>query len=67
LIGFGIAFWSVAKSLTNETVKGYMLMSAFGMMLLFTANQPTGLILVPYPPYGLATVSFMGLASYLVF
>ena len=44
-----------------------MIISAFGMMLLFTANQPIGLILVPYPPFGLATVSFMGLASYLVF
>jgi hypothetical protein len=64
---FGIAFWSVARSLTNETVKGYMIISAFGIMLLFTANQPTGLILVPYPPFGLATVSFMGLASYLIF
>ena len=64
---FGIAFWSLARSLTNETVKGYMIISAFGIMLLFTANQPTGLILVPYPPFGLATVSFMGLASYLFF
>jgi hypothetical protein len=64
---FGIAFWSVARSLSNEKVKGYMIISAFGMMLLFTANQPIGLILVPYPPFGLATVSFMGLASYLIF
>jgi hypothetical protein len=36
-------------------------------MLLFTANQPTGLVLVPYPPFGLATICFMGLTSYLVF
>ena len=36
---FGIAFWSVAKSLTNETVKGYMIISAFGMMLLFTTKS----------------------------
>jgi hypothetical protein len=44
-----------------------MIISAFGMMLLFTANQPTGLLVVPYPPFGLVTVSFMGLASFLVF
>lgn len=36
-------------------------------MLLFTANQPTFLLLVPYPPFGLVTVSFMGLASYLFY
>jgi hypothetical protein len=64
---FGIAFWSVARSLTNETVKGYMMISAFGMMLLFTSNQPVGLTLLPFPPFGLATICFMGLASYLVF
>ena len=63
---FGIAFWTVAKSLTNKTVKSYMMISAYGMMLLFTVNQPTGLILVPYPPFGLLIISFMVLASYLI-
>lgn len=64
---FGIAFWTIAEHLSNQTVKRYMLISAFGMMLLFTANQPTFLVLVPYPPFGLVTVSFMGLASYLFY
>jgi hypothetical protein len=44
-----------------------MLISAFGIMLLFAANQSTFLVLVPYPPFGLVTVSFMGLASYLFY
>jgi hypothetical protein len=63
---FGIAFWIVAKSLTSKTVKSYMIISAYGMMLLFTVNQPTGLTLIPYPPFGLVTISFMGLSSYLI-
>jgi hypothetical protein len=63
---FGIAFWSVAKSLTSKTVKSYMMISAYGMMLLFTVNQPTGLTLIPYPPFGLTSICFMVLASYLV-
>jgi hypothetical protein len=63
---FGIAFWTVAKSLTNKTVKSYMMISAYGMMLLFTVNQPTGLTLIPYPPFGLTSICFMVLASYLV-
>jgi hypothetical protein len=63
---FGIAFWSVAKSLTSKTVKSYMIISAYGMMLLFTVNQPTGLTLVPYPPFGLTSICFMVLASYLI-
>lgn len=37
------------------------------MMLLFSSNQATDLGNDPYPPFGLATVSFFGLASFLVF
>jgi hypothetical protein len=44
-----------------------MLISAFGIMLIFAANQSIYLVLVPYPPFGLVTVSFMGLASYLFY
>jgi hypothetical protein len=63
---FGIAFWSVARNISRNTVKQYMMISAYGMMLLFSSNQASGLVLVPYPPFGLVTVSFFGLASYLV-
>lgn len=63
---FGIAFWSIAKNIRRTEVKEYMTISAYGMMLLFTANQPLGLTFLPYPPFGLATISFFGLASYLV-
>jgi hypothetical protein len=44
-----------------------MMISAYGMMLLFFSNQATGLALVPYPPFGLATVSIFGLSSFLIF
>jgi len=64
---FGVAFWSVAKKLRRSVVKQYMMISAYGMMLLFSSNQAFGLVLVPYPPFGLTTVSFFGLASYLIF
>lgn len=64
---FGIAFWLAARSLSGSRVKGYLLISAFGMTLLFASNQPTSLILVPYPPFGLVTICFMGLASYLLY
>lgn len=63
---FGIAFWSVAKGVTKKEVREYMTMSAYGMVLLFASNQPLGLTFLPYPPLGLATISFLGLASYLV-
>lgn len=64
---FGIAFWTVARNLSNHAVKRYMIMSAFGIMLLFIANQPVFLVLVPYPPFGLVTISFVGIASFLFY
>ncbi len=64
---FGIAFWSVARSINSKAVKQYMMISAYGMMLLFSSNQAVGLTLIPYPPFGLITVSFFGLAAFLVF
>ena len=64
---FGIAFWRVARSVNRDAVKQYMMISAFGMMLLFSSNQASDLGNVPYPPFGLVTISFFGLASFLVF
>lgn len=64
---FGVAFWVVARHLKDSKVKGYLIVSAYGMTLLFASNQPTSLILAPYPPFGLVTVCFIGLASYLLY
>ena len=64
---FGIAFWMVARRLKDSKVKGYLTISAYGMTLLFASNQPAALILVPYPPFGLVTSCFMGLACYLLY
>jgi hypothetical protein len=64
---FGVAFWIVARNLKDSKVKGYLIVSAYGMTLLFASNQPTALLLVPYPPFGLVTICFMGLASYLFY
>jgi hypothetical protein len=63
---FGIAFWSIARSVKRSAVRDYMFISAYGIMLLFTSNQAAVLITAPYPPFGLVTISFMGLSSYLI-
>jgi hypothetical protein len=63
---FGIAFWTVARRVSQHAIKDYLMVSAFGIILLFTSNQATDLIIAPYPPFGLVTVSFMGLSSYML-
>lgn len=64
---FGIAFWNVARNIRRDAVKRYMMISAYGMMLLFSSNQASGLVLATFPPFGLVSVSFFGLSSYLIF
>jgi len=64
---FGLAFRIVAKTIRhNSAVRDYMMISAFGFVLLFISNQST-LIAGPYPPFGFFTVGFMGLSAYLIY
>jgi hypothetical protein len=62
---FGIAFWRMSKRIDHVQIKNYMIISAYGIMLMFASNQPTGLIQAPYPPFGLVTTAFFGLAAFL--
>jgi hypothetical protein len=64
---FGIAFWYVAKSVRYSGVSDYLMIAGYGVLLFFTSNQATVLINLPYPPFGMATISFVGLSSYLLF
>ncbi|MGA7900190.1 MAG: hypothetical protein WCA39_15155 [Nitrososphaeraceae archaeon] len=44
-----------------------MKLSAIGIMLLSISNQDAGIYLLPYPPFGLPTITFVGISSYLLF
>jgi hypothetical protein len=64
---FGIAFWFITRKLSgNNVARNYMVLSAYGLVLVFVSNQAVVLVSAPYPPFGLATSSFMGLSSYLL-
>src|SRR6266498_1421975 len=65
---FSIIFWTTSRKLSsNIVVRNYLIISAYGLMLLFISNQAVVLVTATYPPFGLATVSFMGLSSFFVF
>jgi hypothetical protein len=64
---FGVAFWMVARSISDTKISDYMKLSAIGIMLLSISNQDASIYLLPYPPFGLSTITFMGLSSYLLF
>jgi hypothetical protein len=64
---FGVAFGTMARSIRQgSAVRDYMIVSAVGFALLFVSNQAIVLSNAFYPPFGLATVSFMGLSCYLI-
>ena len=64
---FGIAFWMVGRSVSDEGISDYMKLSAIRIMLFSISNQDSGIYLLPYPPFGLPTVTFVGLSSYLLY
>lgn len=64
---FGIVLWLAGQRIQNDYVRHFMITAAFGMILFFTSNQAVILVAAPYPPFGLASISFIGLAAYLLF
>jgi hypothetical protein len=44
----------------------YTTISAYGFVLLFISNNALVLSSPPYPPFGLATINFLGLSCYMV-
>jgi len=64
---FGLSFMQIARKLQHPEVKSYMTISAIGLLLLLVSYQAQVLITAPFPPFGLLSVSFMGLSSYLIF
>jgi hypothetical protein len=64
---FGVGFWMVARNIRKDNVvRSYLIISGYGFLLFFTSNQAIVLTFTYYPPFGLVTISFVGLASYLV-
>ncbi|MFL6512480.1 MAG: hypothetical protein ACJ70X_05980 [Nitrososphaera sp.] len=64
---FGIAFFDVAKHMQHSTIKKYMVISACGFILFFVSNQAAAtFIRISYPPFGIASISTIGLSSYLI-
>jgi hypothetical protein len=64
---FGIGFWMIARNIHKDNVvRSYLIISGYGFLLFFTSNQAIVLAFTYYPPFGLVTISFVGLSSYLV-
>src|SRR5919198_143646 len=63
---FAIAFWSTGKRVENTHIRDFMVIAGYGIILFFSSNQVIVLDNFHYPPFGLVTISFIGIASFLL-
>ena len=64
---FGVAFLSIARTLKSGTAaRNYMIIAAYGFVLFYIAGS-AWTSQAAYPPYGLISVSFIGLSCYLIY
>lgn len=64
---FALAFWKLAKNIGYEkNLKTFMVISGWGILLIFGADQAVAQTLGPYPPFGLATITVLVVAAFLM-
>ena len=63
---FGVAFWVTAMHVKRKHLKTLLNTTGIGISLLFGSTVIHGLTYIVFPPFGLVTISFLGLASYMI-
>jgi hypothetical protein len=65
---FGVAFWKISRIMSYErNIMTYMIISGFGIFLIFAANQAaTQTVPGIYPPFGLLTITVLNIAAFLM-
>ena len=64
---FGVAFWKISRIISYErNIRTYMIISGWGIFLIFAANQAATQIVIPYPPFGLSSITVLNIAAFLM-
>jgi hypothetical protein len=63
---FSLAFIIISLKIEGKKLKYYLLICAIGVMLLYSSNQISLLQVIPYPPFGLVTISLISVSSFLI-
>src|SRR6185436_17492104 len=64
---FGLSYWIVSRKISNNSLRQFVQISGIGICLLFLSSHITNLTLLPYPPFGLMSISFESVSSFLLF
>jgi hypothetical protein len=66
---FAIAFWKISNMISYEkNIKTYMIISGWGILLIFAADQAIvqTQLQSPYPPFGLVTLTVLNIGAFLM-
>jgi hypothetical protein len=63
---FAIAFLIIGRKIKRKGLKNYLIISSIGIVSLFSSMQPGMPFYAAYPPFGLVTLLFLGLSSYML-
>lgn len=63
---FGSVFWIIANKIHELNLKRYLTLISIGIIFLYGSNEIYTLALVANPPFGILTISYMVLGTYLV-
>lgn len=64
---FSLVFLAASTLVTKHEMQKYLLICAIGMAVLYGSIEIDTLLFATYPPFGVVTVSFMPIGSYLLF
>ena len=54
----------MARKVEQDNVKKYLMLAAYGTMLLIASTQAISILTSPYPPFGIATITFLSIGSF---
>lgn len=64
---FSLVFLAASNLVTKHEMQKYLLISGIGMAILYASIEIDTLVYATYPPFGIVTISFMPIGSYLLF
>ena len=65
-IMFGVAFFVLSKTIIHTQLKKSIVIIGAGIVLLFSANASSLIIMTLYPPWGIISATFSITGSYLL-
>lgn len=63
---FAVAFLVVGRKMKRKRMKDFFIISSIGVFSLFSSIQDLSIGYAAYPPFGLVTLVFLGLSSYML-